>query len=46
LTTGQQAITTASARFGERVPSGCLSITSRIRVPFDIVGLALSHGPG
>ena len=36
--TGQYAMTMASARLGDRVPSGCLSITSRIRVPLLAVG--------
>ena len=36
--TGQYAITTASARFGERVPSGCLSMISFMRVFLLMVG--------
>ena len=35
----QQHMTTASARLGLRVPPGCLSITSRMRVPLSFLYL-------
>ena len=38
LSTGQQVITTASARFGDVVPSGGLSMISFMRVPLLMVG--------